>query len=272
MPLVKKARLIEAEITAVALYTGPMYCLYNAVLRQSPANLFARLKEAHNYYSTTIHVLASAITKIGDAGHGLRDNMVLYRGLGGRTLPPNLSRADQDGRGLAEFAATSTTSDFHVALDYSGVKDGKPACVLKVPASQFNRPAFIGELSQYPHEEEYLWLPISYLQRGSQEDVLVATKSGLVRVVHAEIHEKNFKIEEVMSRRKTLLVSMVDTVLEEIEQALQVIQVDPGLGSRSMEEWKLLVDSIQSEVREWKDKEVQCHHAKVCEAFIVHSS
>ena len=58
--------LTEEEVIAVALYTGPMFMLYNAALRQAPAHIYNLLKftkadgsEGTNCFPSTISALVS---------------------------------------------------------------------------------------------------------------------------------------------------------------------------------------------------------------------
>jgi len=46
----------------VKLYTGPMFCLYNAVLRGFPADTVKLLEG--NTYTTTIYCIVSGIIKL----------------------------------------------------------------------------------------------------------------------------------------------------------------------------------------------------------------
>lgn len=116
--VVIKARLRRAEILAIVLYTGPLYWLWNTVLRgkeATPPNQWAvweRCVEHENYFSSSLHVLGSAIKKIQQSGIGLKENMMLYRGLSGGKLPEQMFKPDEHGRlGMAEFGVSSTTTD-----------------------------------------------------------------------------------------------------------------------------------------------------------------
>jgi hypothetical protein len=104
LKLARKARLTEEEIIAVVsalhpsvpleshgaltrecrqvLYTGPMFEVYNAVLRRFPKELFERFEGGGNRFATTIHVLVSAVVKIARVMK-LPPGLELFRGLGG---------------------------------------------------------------------------------------------------------------------------------------------------------------------------------------------
>ena len=60
------ADLRPEEVLCVRLYTGPMFMLYNAVLRRFPARLL-ELMRGHKMYVTTIHCINSAVLKLSRA-------------------------------------------------------------------------------------------------------------------------------------------------------------------------------------------------------------
>lgn len=57
-----RAKLLREELIALRLYTGPMFCKYNAVLRKFPKETFDGLHG--NGYTTTIHAIVSGIIKL----------------------------------------------------------------------------------------------------------------------------------------------------------------------------------------------------------------
>jgi hypothetical protein len=79
-----RAGLSWEEIAALRLYTGPLFLLYNAVLRRFPARDVACLEG--NAYETTIFAVASGVTKLSKVT-GIPPGRRLYRGLGGMLLP-----------------------------------------------------------------------------------------------------------------------------------------------------------------------------------------
>ena len=82
--LVKKAGLLEEEVIAVRLYTGPMFNLYNAALRGFPAALLELL--GGNKYETTIFAIISGLIQLSKVTP-IPVSRRLYRGLGGMKLP-----------------------------------------------------------------------------------------------------------------------------------------------------------------------------------------
>ena len=137
---VKRARLTRVEVVVLVLYTGPMFVLYNGILRGfgncgeveegiefgsdafwariESVTVATRVAKSKNKFASTIHVLASAIKKL----QGISDDeqgTILYRGLGGLDVHDFVK-----SRGFTEKAFMSTTKSLKVAMDYSGVKQG----------------------------------------------------------------------------------------------------------------------------------------------------
>ncbi len=61
LPLAKKAGLEEVEIIAIILYSGPLFQVYNTVLRRPSRPICNVFQSFGNFFSTTIHVLVSVI-------------------------------------------------------------------------------------------------------------------------------------------------------------------------------------------------------------------
>ena len=80
----QEAQLLYVEVLAVRLYTGPMYVHYNGLLRAA---------EKTGDYVTTIHMINSAIVKLGKRTRP----MTVYRGVLGGVLPRNFFEPDEFG-------------------------------------------------------------------------------------------------------------------------------------------------------------------------------
>jgi hypothetical protein len=122
------------------------------MLRQYPFNRYKQYKEGGNLFSTSISVLASALQKIARCSN-IKEGTLLYRGLGGKMeMPDSFFKPDENGcRGFAEWGFMSTTSDKSIAIQYSGVKEGRPtAMILVLRTNATDRGASIQEFSQYP--------------------------------------------------------------------------------------------------------------------------
>jgi ankyrin repeat protein len=136
------------------LYSGPMFQVYNTMLRRFPAQDFEQFQQGGNQFATTIFVLQSAVIKIARVMR-LPPGLELFRGLGGLAeLPDSFDRADAHGCvGYMEWGFLSTTSHRQAAVDYSGAGEGKPLpTVIQTRASSIDRGACIKDLSQYPAE------------------------------------------------------------------------------------------------------------------------
>ena len=132
--------------------------------------------------NAVVRVQVSAVQKLARATP-LREGLMLYRGIGGHVcLPRCFFKADENGcRGFVEWGFMSTTANKKVAIDYSdahkkangdesarswsGSGHGALPMVLMVRVSAVDRGACIREFSQFEQEEEYLWVPGSYLQQ-----------------------------------------------------------------------------------------------------------
>ena len=117
------------------------------ILRFFPADVYNLFNKGNNLYPTTILVLVSAVQKIARVMK-LPEGLPLYRGLGGlMELPELFFGPDKDGcRGYVEWGFLSTTSNRSTAIEYPGVKDGKPlAMVLQVTVGSVDRGACIAD-------------------------------------------------------------------------------------------------------------------------------
>lgn len=111
--------LQEAEFIGARLYTGPCYFKYNAALRGiSIASMEERWMNLNrgNKYTTTLHVINSAVVKLGK----LQSAAKVYRGVSGGVLPPEFWDASEHNvRGGCEYGFLSTTLNREVAAKYA---------------------------------------------------------------------------------------------------------------------------------------------------------
>jgi WD40 repeat protein len=221
----KDAKLCEEEVIAVVLYSGPMFQVYNTILRRYPSDAFAVFNEGDNLFPTTIFVLVSAIQKLCRFTR-IPEGTLLYRGLGGKVdLPDLFFQTDEHGcSGYAEWGFLSTTADRDVALGYSGIKDRRPkAMVMVIETSSIDRGADISEFSQYPGEKEFLYLPCSFIQRtlhGKGRIQLV--DGGLVTFVSVKVNLniKTQTVEELQEQKKSLHLVSARSLLSEVKYDL----------------------------------------------------
>ena len=192
--------LLEEELIGGRMYTGPMYCKYNVVLRDigevqsslqstnssnssnvSEDEISNRIRKhqerkdgpdmeskmAHrtegNLYTTTLHVINSCVLKLGKLA---RAGMV-YRGLNKKAMPNNLKYKDtvSNVRGGVEFGFTSCSTEKTEALLYAkqGPESQTPI-LLEIQEGMVDRGADLSWLSQYPHEKEGMHLEATRIQ------------------------------------------------------------------------------------------------------------
>ena len=92
----------------------------------------------------------SAIQKLSRCVH-ISPGTLLYRGLGGKLdLPDSFQDVDDNGcLGYTEWGFMSTTADKAVALQYSGVKEGREnSSIMVIHPTSIDRGACIVEFSQ----------------------------------------------------------------------------------------------------------------------------
>jgi hypothetical protein len=209
----------------------PQFALYNAALRKWPK----AESERGNSYATTIHVLASAVAKLMRTTKfpaGAR----LYRGTGGRmALPARFSGSDEHGcKGFTEWGFMSTTASRAVALQYSGVREGRAVpTVLLIEVTAIDRGADIASFSQYQGEREVLFLPMGFLAPGGPEQVEV-TAHGIVGVVpvRVNVNLSASTLEELLARKKRGHLASFRFLLADLHRALRRIAADGGAERR----------------------------------------
>lgn len=212
----RKAGLSLEEIIAVILYSGPMFVVYNCILRRNsqPPNLYQQLVSCNNLFTTTIFVLGSALQKLSRCTY-IPNGTPLFRGLGGQgkfslELPDSFYACDDNGcSGYTDFGFQSWTADVTTGLQYSVVFQHKPsACMLEMQVSSIDRGADISMFSQFPGEKEYTFVPCSFVQRSGEPRAQLVAETyqfGYVSVVSVRINV-NLKIEtieDLLEKKKT---------------------------------------------------------------------
>jgi len=256
---VKKAGLRKEEVVALKLYTGPMFCLYNAVLRDFPASTVELLHG--NTYTTTIYCIVSGIIKLSNVMK-LPENRTVYRGLGGLELPEAFVKTDEHGvRGGVEFAMMSTTLERRVAVQYAGKFI---PTVFEISVGAIDRGASLSFLSQYPREEEILLPPRSYLEVVGPSRVEVADDGKRIRVVTLKVNANvtSSTLEEIEGKRKELLVAAGEHATHEIRSKLKARieseEVEKLMVHRPLSVEEKILDQILnttiSEVETWVAK------------------
>ena len=144
------AKLTPAEVAALRLYTGPAYKPINDALRTRDRDSWA----------TTIACCYSGVLKLSMLSKKGR----VYRGVNEtkRKLPAGfLDAAEGEFAGGVELGFMSTTTSAEVALQYAGKDQGS---IFVIDFTKVSRGAEVQFLSQFPHEEELLFPPLTSLE------------------------------------------------------------------------------------------------------------
>jgi hypothetical protein len=222
-----QAALTRAEVIALVMYTGPMFVIYNTILRKYPTERYGALEEKDSLFPTTIFLLVSAIQKVSRV-MVLRPGQSLYRGVDGNmTLPPHFIDPDAHGCvGMMELGFMSTTADLKVAVSYSGVETGRAhPKVLEIRIGSVDRGADIHEFSQYRGEAEYLWAPHAFLEPVGGNETLV-TEHGVVGVikVRANANLKAVTLEEYEVRKKEMYLASFKMLLQDLGHGVEEVR------------------------------------------------
>lgn len=227
------------EAIGARLYTGPLFIKYNAVLRGIETDVpFLRsvliqrccsasvaaayeqgsvaweiVRTKHlNTYTTTLHAINSAIVKLSKVTIATK----VYRGVSGRLLPEQFWQPNEFGvQGGIDGAFMSTTTDRAVAMSYaSGDRGG---FVFEIQQGMIDRGAEISFLSQYPHEQEILFAPLTGLE------VLSTRVMGAVMIVSVKlsVNLTSLTMEQVIGKRKKMLSDMVPGLVRDLRVRLQ---------------------------------------------------
>ncbi|KAK3273740.1 hypothetical protein CYMTET_18034 [Cymbomonas tetramitiformis] len=152
------ATLLREEVIALRLYTGPMFAKYNPLLRQ----VLSGAEYTGNRYVNTIIAINSGILKLSKIQKAVK----VFRGLSGGLLPDEFWHPNAHGvKGGVEMAFMSTTTSEEVALQYADSSDErKAAFVFEVQMGMVDRGADISPFSQYPHEKEIVFAPLTGME------------------------------------------------------------------------------------------------------------
>jgi hypothetical protein len=153
-------------------------------------------------------------------------------------LPNRFYNADECGcKGFAEWGFMSTTSNRRVALQYSGVADGRPKClVLEVSVGAVDRGACLQKYSQYQGEEEYLYMPLSFLQQ-DRDIYTEVTAKGVVSVIPVRIvpNMKTQTVEEALQRKKSLHISAFAYQMDDLHREITELMTSAEAENRLRE-------------------------------------
>ena len=175
-----------------------------------------------------INVLVSAVHKISKYSK-LGDGKKLYRGMGGDVeLPEHVYKPDMKTgvRCITDWGFMSTTANKEIAIQYSGAVEEKPVpTILEIETNAVDRGASLKEFSQYPKEEEFLWLPCSYLSASDKPKYFEIFDSSIIDVIPVRMNAnlKARTIEEHLGTKKGMHLSSLKCIIAEIENELEEV-------------------------------------------------
>ena len=214
----KEPTLLRVESIGARLYTGPMFVKYNAVLRGlgSPIAFLRKGFEdlcLGNVYTTTLHVINSSIVKLSKLTHVTK----VYRGVSGGVLPEAFWVPNDFGVcGGVESAFMSATTDPSVALTYAS-NPGKAGVVFEIAQGMVDRGADMAWVSQYPHEAEITFAPLTGL-----EVQQTSVDGSLLKIgVRLSVNLAAPTIEQVLAKRKKVVTDMCVHMSESLERELK---------------------------------------------------
>ena len=212
----KHAAMIEEELIAARMYTGPMYEKYNGVLRSFSGVPFLKHKCAQltrgNQYPTTIHAINSAVVKLSKLTVACR----VYRGFAGARLPDSFFVPNKfNTRGGVELGFSSTTAERAQAEHYAAA--GSASTLMVAQMGMVDRGADLAWLSQYEHEKEILFPPLTGVE------VLESRVQGSTLLVmsHLAVNLTSPTLEQVVSKRRKLVIDLADNSVHELEREVR---------------------------------------------------
>ena len=206
-------RLTDDMLVSCRLYTGPCFIKYNSILRgvHGRVPFFTQSMEGlchGNLYPSTIHVTNKALKVLSS----MSKCQCVYRGVAGGLLPPEFAlESELDGfRGGVEFAFMSTTTNREVALSYAKSSDN--GLVFEIWMGMVDKGADVSGFSQYPHEAEVCFPPLTALEvRGTRID-------GSLTMVSTDARVNTAQFEGDRSAELQLFKSADDDLSGEIDR------------------------------------------------------
>ena len=117
-----------------------------------------------------------------------------------------------DVRGGVEFSFMSTTLDREVALAYARRKNSGAQLVFEVQMGMIDRGADLSWLSQYEHEKEILFAPLTGLEvQGTRVE-----NGTLVVEVKLSVNLRSLTLEDVVAKMKHSHLQLIDMLIDEL--------------------------------------------------------
>ena len=209
--------LLKEELIGGRMYTGPLFVKYNLVLRAKPKapkheGYAKTILDQHtkmckgNLYATTIHVLNSCIVKLSK----LTRVGKVYRGLADGALPERFFTPDTyNVKGGVEPAFMSTTADEEIAKAYAG----QGGIILALDQGMVSRGADLSWFSQYPHEKEVLFAPLTGIEKKAAR---VHQGKCIIVDMALSVNLTTPTIDEVIGKMQNSFVGMVRSMKDDL--------------------------------------------------------
>eukprot|EP01052_Picozoa_sp_SAG31_P003081 SAG31_NODE_115_length_24128_cov_47.693912_4_plen_1815_part_00 len=230
-------RMQRSELVALRLATGPMFVLYNTVLRAAFAgggvvvqgSPFAG-QDTKGRFITTIHAINSGIVKL----RSLQPACNVYRAVSGSQLPPPF--VDGSGSGLAAMLGFKVAVEpgFVAATVHKtiAVKDAtgqdetiakrNNVVLLECRMGLLSRGAFIGWLSQYPTEAEVLLPPVCALEMLQQPSPQSTADGSQTYAMQLHASLKPLTLEQVRAVRQKQCSELAGLVSKDLTNQVPI--------------------------------------------------
>ena len=243
-----KTAINVPEITALRLYTGPMFEFYNTALRAVGGMISGGSRypmqdgmDTAGRFVTTMHAVNSGLLKLST----LTPCMKVYRGTRGREMPMQLEVADKFASRVGiQLGFMSTTTDMAVAKKYGKdrQKERNLSFVSELEMDSLNRGALIQWLSQYPGEREVLFGPLTGMEHVRESAILDDRRQPIRHLFfRTTSNQRAVLIEELVARRKLVHTDMLDN--------LRLVLSDPSGEATAPPELLALWDHMQHSIR-----------------------
>lgn len=127
--------------------------------------------------------------------------------------------------GYLEFGFMSTTSERSVAIQYSGVQEGKlKASIMEIHPNSVDRGADLSDFSQYSLEKEYLFVPYSFVQGEGRQRTELTVEGGVLTVIPVRVNMnlKTERLEDREGKKKKMHVTAFESIIDETLHWLRV--------------------------------------------------
>ena len=153
-------------------------------------------------FTTTIHAINSGVVKLSR----LQPATKICRGISGLKMPASFMEPnDFNIEAGVECGFMSATLDRRVAEKYSKGKSNEPSIIFEMRMGMVNRGAYLGFVSEYPHECEILIPPLTGLEVLRKSRLADGT---LLFEMALNVNLQSKTIEEILAARWSSTVEL----------------------------------------------------------------